>query len=97
MRKTVRIATRLEVKHYHELIRRLPTLPIDQVSPQLVRGREIGALTVAVLAELDRFGYIPTKDALLVVMDGAVRDPLLTSEQALAVQADLAYLWSKLS
>jgi hypothetical protein len=97
MRKIVRIATRLEVKHYHELIRRLQTLPIDQVFPQAVRGRRLGARTVAVLAELDRFGYIPTKDALLVVMDEAVPDPLLTSEQALAVQADLAYLWRKLS
>jgi hypothetical protein len=91
------MATRLEVKHYHEVMRRMPTLSIDQFSRRSVSGDKIGPRTVAVLAELDRFGYVPSKDALLVAIDEGDCDPPLTREQMLAVHSDIAYLWGKLS
>lgn len=95
MRRPVRIATNLEVKHYHELMRRLPTASMGQAPAP--REAQLDARTLAVLNELDRFGYIPTKSALLVAVDIGLNDPFLTREQELATQADLAYLWSRLT
>lgn len=97
MSRPVRIATKLEVKHYHELIRRLPTASMGQGPAQAPREAQLDARTLAVFHELDRFGYIPTKNALLVAVDVGLNDPFLTREQELATQADLAYLWRRLA
>lgn len=97
MSRPVRIATKLEVKHYHELIKRLATASMGEPPRQTARVSQLDARTLAVFNELDRFGYIPTKNALLMVVDIGLNDPFLTREQEAAAQADLAYLWSRLS
>lgn len=97
MSRPVRIATKLEVKHYHELMRSLPAASMGQVPAQVPREAQLDARTLAVFNELDRFGYIPTKNALLVAVDVGLNDPFLTREQKIATQADLAYLWRRLT
>lgn len=62
-------------------------MPIDQFSRRSVSGYEIRHRTVAVLGELDRFGYIPSKDALLVEIDEGDCDPPLTRDEMLAVHS----------
>lgn len=97
MSRPVRSATYLEVKHYHELLKRVPTASMFQLAKPAGSGSPFDARTLALFKELDRFGYIPTQNALLVAVDIGLNDPFLTREQEMATQADLAYIWRRLA
>ena len=97
--KNFRIATTLEVRHYRELLQ-----PINDFLAARHAGRddmpvELIEITQAVFAELARFGYVPTQEALLVgveVADGQIDAPHLDGAQVDAVRAEIAALLNRL-
>lgn len=97
--RSYRIASTLEVQHYRELLQ-----PInDFLATSGARGDavpiELIDITQAVFAEVSRFGFVPTQDALLVGVDEAdqrLDSPELDASQAAAAQRDLHGLYARL-
>lgn len=94
-----RIASTLEVQHYRELLK-----PInDFLATTGSRGDAVPIalidITQAVFAEVARFGYVPTQEALLVGVDEAdalLDAPPLDPAQAVAARSDVRELFQRL-
>jgi hypothetical protein len=92
----VRVATDLEIKHFEELIAPISLLVADNDDrkPELAPAHL--AMARNVMAELDRFGYIPHPMRLLVRLDLSCLDLTLTDEHDEVVMADMSDLYGKL-
>lgn len=97
--KSYRIASTLEVQHYRELLQPINDflatsgLRADAVPIELID------ITQAVFAEVSRFGYVPTHDALLVGVDEAEQlldAPPLDKRQAESAMRELTNLLQRL-
>lgn len=96
--KNFRIATTLEVRHYHELLRPINDFLATSGNRRDDMPVELIEITQAVFAELARFGYVPTQEALLVGVDAADAQfdaPELDNEQAAAVRADMRAVFGR--
>jgi hypothetical protein len=97
--KNFRIATSLEVQHYRELLQPINDFLAASHARRDDMPVELIEITQAVFAELARFGYVPTQDALLVgvdVADGVIDAPQLDGAQVDVVRADIASLFKRL-
>ena len=97
--KNFRIATSLEVRHYRELLQPINDFLAASHARRDDMPVELIEITQAVFAELARFGYVPTQEALMVgveVADGSVDAPLLDGVQVDKVRAEIASLFNRL-
>ncbi|WP_426192723.1 hypothetical protein [Massilia sp. DWR3-1-1] len=97
--RTFRIATRLEVRHYRELLQPINDFLAAKNAQRDDMPVELIEITQAVFGELDRFGYVPTQDALLVGVDRAdsrFDAPELDPRQAAAAHLDVEALFARL-
>jgi hypothetical protein len=97
--KAFRIATSLEQRHYRELLQPINDFLATSGAHRDDMPVELIEITQSVFAELARFGYVPTQEALLVGIDPVdIRfdAPALDSEQVAAVRADMHAVFGRL-
>jgi hypothetical protein len=97
--KTFRIATTLEVQHYRELLQPINDFLAESGASRDDMPVELIEITQGVFAELARFGYVPTPEALLVGVEAeesALDTPALDNAQAAAVRADVGRVFEQM-
>lgn len=97
--KAYRIASTLEVQHYHELLRPINDFLATHDARRDDMPAELIEITQAVFAEVARFGYVPTQEALLVGVDDSdsrLDSPSLDDAQVAIVRAELHALFKRL-
>lgn len=97
--KSYRIASTLEVRHYRELLRPINDFLATHSARRGDMPVELIEITQAVFAEVARFAYVPTQEALLVAVDDSdscFDAPSLDNAQVALVRAEMRALFQRL-